>query len=66
VAAFILIISHAREGTSYHYNLYKIGRSKFEKELEFSSAVYATENLEEKSDNFFRRKMGTNQSHFLQ
>lgn len=33
------------EGTSYHSNIYETGRSKFEKELEFS-AGYATENPE--------------------
>jgi len=33
------------EGTSYHSNVYEIGRSKFEKELEFS-AGYATNNPE--------------------
>jgi hypothetical protein len=33
------------EGTSYHSNLYETGRSKFEKELEFS-AGYATKNPE--------------------
>ncbi len=33
------------EGTSYHSNLYETGRSKFEKELEFSVG-YATKNPE--------------------